>query len=369
MALQQNKKIAFFLPDLRTGGAEKVFVQLVNELSKQGCSVDLLLAQKAGDLFPLVNDNVSILAFCPERKPHMSLVFSSLKGLYSYTKTNKPDVIFSTITGANLVSALVRVLLPNIKTKFILREASSIHNSGLVYRWFCRILYPHSDGVIAGSKGVIDDLVSYYRVKKEKAFLIRNPVDITALKRQACEKVVHPWIISDDVPLIVSVGRLTAAKDFVTLIKAFQLVRGERASKLIIIGEGECREELEEKVSALGLQDDVDFLGFRENPYPFVLRANLFVLSSQWEGFPNVILEALALGRNVVSTDCHAGPAEILSGIGGCTLVPVGDSEKISNAILEKLNEKLDAREADNRLQEYAIKTVSQRYIELMDSI
>ena len=92
-------------------------------------------------------------------------------------------------------------------------------------------------------------------------------------------------------------------------------------------------------------------------------------MSSQWEGFPNVILEALALGRNVVSTDCHAGPAEILSGIGGCNLVPVGDPEKLSNAILEKLNEKLDTREADDRLQEYDIKTVSQRYIELMNSI
>ncbi|WP_250657348.1 glycosyltransferase [Alkalimarinus coralli] len=369
MAIQNNKKIAFFLPDLRIGGAEKVFVQLANSLSEQGYNVDLLLAQKAGNLFPLVNSKVPILAFCQGRKSQLSLLLSSLKGLYFYTTNNKPDVIFSTITGANLVAALVRVFLPNQSTKFILREASSVHNSGLVYRWLSRMLYPQSDAVLAGSKGVIDDMVSYYRVDRDKAHLIRNPVDLTSIKSQASEKVVHPWLLNNDFPLIVSVGRLTTAKDFVTLIKAFKLVRDERASKLIIIGEGECRAELEEKVSVLGLMNDVDFLGFRENPHPFVSSANVFVLSSRWEGFPNVILEALALGRNVVSTDCHAGPAEILSGIGGCTLVPVGDSEKMASAISEKLNGELDVREADIRLKEYSIKAVSQKYSELMDSI
>jgi len=369
MVLQNIKKIAFFLPDLRTGGAERVFVQLANSLSDQGYSVDLLVAQNEGDLFSLVNSNIQILAFSQAKKTKLSLLLSSLTGLYRYIKHNKPDVVFSTITGANLVTAFIKLLLPKRSTKFILREASSVHNSGLAYRCLSRMLYPQSDGVIAGSNGVMEDLVRYYRVSKTKAFFIRNPLDITLIRRQAKEKVVHPWLLNNDGSLIVSVGRLTAAKDFVTLIKAFKLIRDERASKLIIIGEGECRETLEEKVTELGLQKYVDFLGFQENPYPFVLRADLFVLSSQWEGFPNVILEALALGRNVVSTDCHAGPAEILSGIGGCNLVPVGDPEKLSNAILEKLNEKLDTREADDRLQEYDIKTVSQRYIELMDSI
>jgi len=369
MVLENIKKIAFFLPDLRTGGAEKVFVQLANSLSDQGYSVDLLVSQNEGTLFSLVNSNVQILAFSQAKKTKLSLLLSSLAGLYRYIKHNKPDTVFSTITGANLVAALVKVLLPKQSTKFILREASSVHNSGFAYRWLSRMLYSQSDGVIAGSNGVMEDLVSYYRVSTTKTFLIRNPLDLTYITRLAEEKVVHPWLFNNDGSLLVSVGRLTAAKDFVTLIKAFKLVSDKRASKLIIIGEGECREKLEEKVSELGLQKYVDFLGFQENPYPFVLRADLFVLSSQWEGFPNVILEALALGRNVVSTDCHAGPAEILSGIGGCNLVPVGDPEKLSNAILEKLNEKLDTREADDRLQEYDIKTVSQRYIELMDSI
>jgi len=369
MVLENTKKIAFFLPDLRTGGAEKVFVQLANSLSDQGYSVDLLVAQNEGTLFSLVNSNVQILAFSQAKKTKLSLLFSSIAGLYRYIKHNKPHTVFSTITGANLVAAFVKVLLPKQSTKIILREASSVHNSGLAYRWLSRMLYPQSDGVIAGSNGVMKDLVSYYSVSKIKTFLIRNPVDLALIKKLSEEKVMHPWLLNNHSSLIVSVGRLTAAKDFVTLIKAFKLVRDERASKLIIIGEGECREKLEEKVTELGLQNDVGFVGFRENPYPFVLRADLFVLSSQWEGFPNVILEALALGRNVVSTDCHAGPAEILSGIGGCTLVPVGDPEKLSSAILEKLNDTLDTREADDRLKEYAIKTVSQRYIELMDSI
>ena len=367
MASRIKKRIAFFLPDLRIGGAEKVFVQLANCFCENGYSVDLLLSQKVGSLFSTVSDKVDVISFSQRERSRLLLLLISIYKLFQYVRRDRPDVVFSTITGANLVAVVVKLLLPNQNTKFVLREASSFHNSGALYRWLSGVLYSRSDCVIAGSKGVLDDLVQRYKVDQKKAFLVRNPINTIGIKSLACEKTVHPWLENNAIPLIVSVGRLTPAKDLFTLVCAFGMVRRKVEARLIVIGDGECRSELEREVKELGLEQDIDFLGIRENPYPYMRHADLFVLSSRWEGFPNVILEALTLGCRIVSTECHAGPKEILTGIDGCMLVPVADAEQMAESVVVNLNGRLDLKEVESRLQMYSIQAVSKQYFDLVN--
>jgi glycosyltransferase involved in cell wall biosynthesis len=156
-----------------------------------------------------------------------------------------------------------------------------------------------------------------------------------ALARQAPD---HPWLAPGQPPVILGVGRLSQAKDFPTLIRAFAKVRSRRAVRLIILGEGEARVELEALVGELGLADDVALPGFRENPMSYMAASALFVLSSAWEGLPTVLIEALAAGTRVVSTDCPSGPREILQGGLLGTLVPVGDATALADAMTDALD-------------------------------
>ncbi|NLO89188.1 MAG: glycosyltransferase, partial [Clostridia bacterium] len=187
--------------------------------------------------------------------------------------------------------------------------------------------------VVAVSQGVADDLVKTTGLMRELIKVIYNPIVTPELLEKAKESIGHPWFKPGQPPVILSAGRLTAAKDFPTLIHAFARVRAERLARLMILGEGEERPNLESLVRELGLESDVSMPEFVENPYAYMARAAVFVLSSAWEGFGNVLVEAMAVGTPVVSTDCPSGPAEILEGGKWGKLVPVGDVEKLAKAL------------------------------------
>jgi len=201
-----------------------------------------------------------------------------------------------------------------------------------------RLFYPWADKVVAVSKGVADDLVRITRLPKDKIQVIYNPVVTSEFFIKAEEPLDHPWFKPGEPPVILGVGRLTEAKDFPTLIRAFTLVRKERPARLMILGEGEDRPKLDALVKELGLEKDVALPGFVENPYKYMKRAAVFVLSSKWEGLPTVLIEAMALGTPVVSTACPSGPSEILEGGKWGRLVPVGDVEALAKAIVEALS-------------------------------
>ena len=160
---------------------------------------------------------------------------------------------------------------------------------------------------------------------------------------RAKEPLDHPWLKPGAPPVILGTGRLVTPKDFSTLLRAFARVRVQRKARLVILGEGNRREELESLAQQLGVSADVALPGFVANPYPFMERAAVFVLSSAWEGFGNVIVEALACGCPVVSTDCPGGPSEILDDGAYGPLVPVGDDAAMAEAILAVLESSRDS--------------------------
>jgi glycosyltransferase involved in cell wall biosynthesis len=190
-----------------------------------------------------------------------------------------------------------------------------------------------------------------------------NPVISDQLFSRATEPVQHPWLSSEGPPVILGVGRLTAQKDFATLVRSFALVCQKAEARLLILGEGEDRAALEALIAELGLGERVQLVGHVSNPYPYLRRSALFVLSSAWEGLPTVLIEALALGTPVVSTDCRSGPVEILEGGKWGALIPVGDFQSLAEAILKRLAQDWRNEVPDQALEKYTSRYAASEYL------
>jgi glycosyltransferase involved in cell wall biosynthesis len=218
------------------------------------------------------------------------------------------------------------------------------------------------------SQSVADDLIRFLRLPQEKVHIIHNPIAPDIFER-AQEPVDHPWFKNSKIPVILCVARLDPQKDLPTLIRAFSIVRKERPARLAILGEGSERAKLEALVKELGLEGDVWMPGFVDNPFKFMKRATVFALSSKFEGFGMVIAEALAVGTPVVSTDCPSGPAEILGGGKWGKLVPVGDHEKLAEAILETIENPPDREKLKERGRDFSIDEVGGKWLKVIQDV
>jgi len=334
-----QEKVAFFLPSLEGGGAEKVVVNLIKEFVKREIKVELVLASAKGPYLNELPKEVRIIDLKSSR------VIFSIPKLISYLREEKPDIFISSLSHANLVSIISKKIARS-KTKLFLREDNTLslvfYNSKSFKIKFIpflmKILYPYADLVIAVSDGVKDDLVGFAKLSPDKIKVIYNPVITPELFQKAMEPVSHPWFAPNSPPVILGVGRLTKQKDFPTLLKVFALVRKEIDSRLVILGEGEERKNLEKLAKELGIEEFLWMPGFVDNPYKYMSKASVFVLSSIYEGLPTVLIEALALGCQVVSTDCKSGPREILDDGKSGKLVPVGDVIAMKEAIVSSIS-------------------------------
>lgn len=334
-------KIALFIPSLRGGGAERVMLNLARGFAERGYKVDLVLAKAEGPYLSQVPDNVRVIDLKSRR------VLYSLPGLIRYVRQERPEALLSSLDHANIV-ALWAKKLSQVPTRVVVSVHSTLSKAStnatsirarLIPLWV-RVFYPGVDAVVAVSKGVAEDLIRLTNLRREKVHVIYNPVITPELFAKADEPLDHPWFDPSEPPVVLSVGRLTPAKDYSTLIRAFALVRKEMPARLMILGEGEERPKLEALIKELRLEQDVALPGFVNNPYKYMRHATVFVLSSRWEGFGNVLVEAMALGTPVVSTDCPSGPSEILDGGKHGKLVPVGDPNLMAKAILETLEDR-----------------------------
>jgi glycosyltransferase involved in cell wall biosynthesis len=353
---EKRYKISFLLPSLGGGGAEKVVVNLVNELCKdEKIAVDLVLGNAVGDYIELVNNKVNIIDL---EAPRM---YKSTLKLKNYLKKNSPDILISGIDYVNVIALLARKL-SGVKTKIfvtehntlsqIMKNNKSIKTSILVNAM--KIFYKEADKIIAVSHGVATDLSDILGLKKDAIQVIYNPVINENIIKKSYEEVSHNWLNNTDSQsqVLLAIGRLTQQKDFLTLIEAFNLLKDDNNAKLIILGEGEMRNTLQSKIDSLNLTDRIVLQGFSDNPYAFMRKIDLFVLSSKWEGLPTVLIEALACGAQVVSTDCKSGPREILNNGQFGSLVPVGDIEGLATEIQKKL-QRVDSPSENSELKDW----------------
>jgi glycosyltransferase involved in cell wall biosynthesis len=229
-----------------------------------------------------------------------------------------------------------------------------------------RWLFPRFDLIIGVSNGVVEDTMKITKLPRERMVALPNPVITRELRAQGEEAVDHPWLNGDTVPVILSVGRLSPEKDLPMLLRAFDQVRRQRECRLIIVGEGPGRGELEALIGKLDMKECVYLAGFTENPFAYMKRAALLAFTSVAEGSGNVLIEALALGTPVVSTDCPYGPAETLAGGKYGALVPVGDDEAFARAMIETLDNPLPAAQLEEAAANYTVENSTRRYLEAL---
>lgn len=329
-----RERIAIYLPSLTGGGAERVMVTLANAFAAQGYTVDLVLATASGPYRKNVSRGVRVVDLAARR------VLFSLPALVRYLRRERPRAMLSALHHANVVAVWARQVARS-PTVLVVSERNTLTASPISAKkravpsrlWLMKHTYPRADRVVAVSQGVAEDLVSAIGLRREHVQVIYNPVVTDEILRLSGEPVRHPWCVPGAPPVILAAGRLTEQKDFSTLIRAYALVRERRLGRLVILGEGEERGALEALIARLGLEDDVSLPGFVDNPFAWMRQARLFVLSSRWEGLPSVLIQAMACGTQVVSTDCPSGPAEILENGRWGRLVPVGDPEALASAI------------------------------------
>jgi glycosyltransferase involved in cell wall biosynthesis len=338
-----NKKIAFFTPTL-DGGVGKVITNLIENLYKEKIDIDLLVVKSDDSKLKPFNGKCKVFNFKKER------AFQSFLSLGSYLKEKTPNILISFIFHANLLSILARFFF-SPKTKLVISEHIALKNALKSLPFFKKIflsfliknLYPHADCIVTVSEGAakqIEELIS--SKYKSKITVIYNPVIDEKIFKMAQQLIDHPWFKEGrKFKIVLSIGRITAQKDFITLVRAFKFVREKINAKLVILGDGEEREKLEKEIRKLNLQNEILLPGFVENPYPYFKNSDIFVLSSRYEGLSNVLIEALAFGLPIVSTDCPAGPREVLENGKYGLLVPVGNYKKMAEAIIAILNNEI----------------------------
>ncbi len=340
----ENKRIrvAFFLPTLEPGGTERNVVNLVNSIDKQKYQVSLVLGKKEGDFIKEINQDIHITNL--DAPYSFGLFFA----LVHYFKNQKLDIFVSAFPRINII-CLVAKIFARSSVKIIITEHSVFSMLGVIAktpwrRFFARFFmpllahyfYPKANAIICVSRGIANDLAK--TISSNCAIrVIYNPVIDEKIYQLSQESVNHSWFLNSATPVIVAAGRLVACKDYPTLLKAFALVVKEKSARLVILGRGLEEEKLKQLTHKMHLSESVAFLGFQENPFKYMAKSSVFVLSSLQEGFGNVIIEAMACGTPVVSTDCPVGPEEIITSGENGILVPVGDERAMAGAILEVL--------------------------------
>ena len=360
-----SRTIAIFLPSLYGGGAEKTLLNLAAGIAARGYKVDLVLVKAQGPYLDQLPEKIRVI----DLKARRSIM--CYPALIRYLRYEQPECLLSAMH-VNIIALIARTF-SRVSTKVIISERNTIsllvkNTSNLRLKLISKLsryFYPLADGIIAVSKSVAEDLSNTAKIPNRRIDVIYNPVVTPMLRKKAKVPLEHPWFVDDAPPVILAAGSLSMQKDFESLIKAFADLRRTHLARLLILGEGEKRRELETLVRKNYLQNAVMLPGFLTNPYPYMKRSAVFVLPSRWEGLPGVLIEALYCGIPIVATDCPGGTREILSNNSYGKIVPVGDIQALSDAIKSVLNGKVHSPTHES-WKPFELDTVVDQYLELL---
>ena len=361
-----REHVAIYVPSLSGGGAERVMLDLATGLLDRGIRVDLVLVRAEGDYLSQVPIGLRLVDLNSHRAA------ASLMKLVAYVRRERPTALLATLAEANVMALVAKLLLRGrlrVVTRIANTYSEELTAGSFKHRHALRLLkllLPTADGIVTVSQGVSDDLRGLIPAVSHKVTTIYNPVARPELVDQAAAPVSHPWFKSESVPVILSAGRLTTVKDHATLLRAFAEVCRTRPARLVILGVGPERENLLVLAEGLNVSQHVDLPGFEVNPFAYMSRSKAFVLSSRYEGFPNVLVQAMACGTPVVSTDCRSGPREILEDGKWGHLVPVGDWQGMADAIIETLDNPTPSEQLVARASAFSADASIDRYLEVL---
>ena len=347
----QKMHVALAVPNLHGGGAERTTARIARGLLERGHKVDLVIFSVGTGAENKLPEGARLFSLESKRRGRLrdhllvarafgfraacsvsSTLVEQSRNFAKYLDQENPDCILPSLPKMKVATFIASHITPR-KQLIVPIVHSSLSRRGKKYKYLYSTMFPAAERVIAVSDGVSDELVRELGLAPRLVQRIYNPAVDRQMETLAGVETDHPWLYDDGQPIVLAAGRLARVKDFPTLLHAFALVVRNRPARLILLGDGRWRRRLEKLARNLGVADRVWFGGWVNNPYPFMQKASVFVLSSRYEGLGNVLIEALACGCPCVSTDCPYGPAEILeNGLFG-PLVRVGHAEDLARAI------------------------------------
>jgi glycosyltransferase involved in cell wall biosynthesis len=371
------KTIFFLVSTLEGGGAERVVLNILKHLDRKKFKPVLVLFEKKGELLPELPPDIPLetLKAGGSRYGLQWLIFFRLAALL---KKERPEAVVSFMWYPNLISLLAK-LVSGVRCRVIVSEryALSFSFEGRFTEFLrscaIRLFYRRADVIVTNSEAMAEEFRQIYSIPGGSLAVIHNPLDIKRVRSLGKEEASHPWF-HVGVPVITSSGRLTRQKGFDTLLKALKmLLSGGTVCRLMILGKGPEKERLENLAIELGIGGNVAFPGFQENPWKYVARSRLFVLPSLYEGFPNALLEAIALGVPSVATRCPTGPEEIITDGENGLLVPSADEGALAHAIQQLLlDEGLRKRLSEagvKRSEAFSVEKIVRQYEDLIEGV
>ena len=337
-------KVAYFYTIFRNAAMARWVKNITDNIDQSKYAVSFFGLKIEESFTKEISNDIFVVNLSKDLLP------TALFKLIAYFRKERPDIFVSAFPHINVLSVMAKVL-SGVKVKVILTDHNHFfglaRNARSLYRRFfgmfilphlMRIFYPLSDVVICASEGVAESILDVVKIP-DKVKVIYYPVAADRIQEWSKEPVDHPWFLQSEIPVVLGAGRLINQKDFPTLLRAFKLVIQVKPARLVILGEGKDRRQLEKLAQILGISENVAFIGFQINPFKYMKRARVFVLSSLHEGFGNVLVEAMACGTPVISTDCKSGPGEIIENGKSGILVPVSDYQSLSKAIIKVLSD------------------------------
>lgn len=364
------KRLAILLSFSGAGGVEHMVMNLVREFAARGQSLDLLTIRDASAHFTDLPANVR---WIPLKSRH---ALSAIPEIARYLKREHPAALLAAKDRAGRAALFAR-RLAGTATPVVIRLgtnlSTALQSRNVLQRWLrlapMRLIYRQVDRIIAVSQGVAEDTQRVTGLPASRILVVRNPVVSPALAEKAAAPIPHPWLEEKErlrIPVIIAAGRLTTQKGFDILLRAFAILSKRRETRLLVLGEGGHRGMLLRLAQELEIADRVDLPGFQSNPYAWIARADLFVLSSRWEGSPNVLTEALALGIPSVATDCPSGPSEILDHGRYGPLIPVDDFAALAAAMQDTLDAPLPAQTLREAVKDYNVSRSADHYLQVL---
>jgi glycosyltransferase involved in cell wall biosynthesis len=359
------RRVCIFPDRIDDGGIDRYALNLAEVLLQQGVAVDLFVTSAEGKLLP--------------QRPKATRLFvgggstkRSIVPFYRYLRQEQPDLLISANLYIDIVSIVVKAL-----ARVPTRHAVTLHTAfsredyrgkpflKQVYTQLCTWLYPRADYIVAVSNAVAKDSQAYFKLEKPIR-VIYNPVVAPAIYTKSTAQAEHPFFQTKQAPVLLAIGRLSAQKDFSTLLRGFAELRKQHAARVLILGEGEERGLLESLAKDLNLGAELSMPGFVDNPYPYIKNADVLVSTSAWEGLPTVIIEALALGTPVVATDCPGGSSEILEGGKYGQLVAMNNPSALAEAMGTTLQSPPDRDKLIERGRAFSVEAAAQKYLSLI---
>jgi len=360
-------RLSVFISFSGAGGVERMVMNLIREFARQGLNIDLLTIRASSEHLDDIPESVRVI---PLKAKH---AITSIPELARYMRRENPRAMLVAKDRAGRAALLARKLA-GADTGIAIRLGTNLstalaEKSGL-QAWLrtapMKLIYRLAEQVIAVSEGVAADTRKITGMPGKNITVIRNPVITPTLYAQAEAAAPHSWLTDKTQPIVMGMGRLTKQKDFATLVQAFAKVRQSLDARLIILGEGKLRNEILALAKKLDIENELLLPGFQTNPYAWLSRADLFVLSSRWEGSPNVLTEALALGIPSVATNCPSGPDETLQQGKVGALVPMGDVDQLAEAMLETLEHPPKSNFLQKAVADYNAQTSAERYLQIL---